>query len=99
MSDAAYVVRSFHGTDAFSFHTSHVVLYLVFPLNVHRKILVKEKLWCRSGIPLTLSSLSNFEFFFAFMILEIQTGHEKKSRESFFYLQMGKSSEKKKNVE
>ena len=49
-------------------------------LSVHRKKLVKEKknLWGRSVFPLLLSSLSDFEFFFAFIILEILTGRKKK---------------------
>ena len=46
-------------------------------LHVHRRNVVKEKkiAWCRSGFPLLLSSLSNFEFFFAFIIIEILTEH------------------------
>ena len=49
-------------------------------LNEYRKILVKGKKnpCCTSGCPVLLSSLSNFEFFFAFIILEILTGHKKK---------------------
>ena len=35
-------------------------------LSFHRKIVVGKKKWCRSGFPLLLSSVSNFEFFFFF---------------------------------
>ena len=34
--------------------------------------------WCRSGFPLLFSSLSNFEIFFAFIILEIRAQIKKK---------------------
>ena len=56
-----------------------------------------KKIWGGSVFPLLLTSLSNFEFFFAFIILEILTGHKKKSRESFYAL-IGKTSEKKKKM-
>ena len=61
-------------------------------LSVHRKNLVEEKkiLWGRSVFPLLLTSLSNFEIFFAFIIPDILTGHKKKSRE-FFYVFIGKN--------
>ena len=36
----------------------------------------KKKVWGRSVFPLLLTSLSNFEIFFAFIILEILKGHK-----------------------
>ena len=46
----------------------------------------KKNPWCKSGFPLVLSALSNFEFFYAFIILEILTGHKKKYFVNFLHV-------------
>ena len=69
-------------------------------LSVHRKKLVKEKknLWGRSVFPLLLSSLSDFEFFFAFIILEILTGRKKKQQGIVLSVHRKKLVKEKKNL-
>ena len=74
MSDAVYVVRSFRGTDAFSWHTTHEWLKLE---TIQLTMFLPNTL-CRSGFPLLECFLFNFEFFSAFIIQEIRIQHYKK---------------------
>ena len=73
------------------------MLYIVFPLNVHRKIVVKEKNpCCTRGTPLLLSSLSNFEIF-AIIILERRKQHKKEIVRNVSECILENSRERKKN--
>ena len=74
MSDAVYVVRSFRGTDAFSWHTTHEWLKLE---TIQLTKFLPNTL-CRSGFPLLECFLFNFKFFSAFIIQEIRIQHNKK---------------------
>ena len=54
-------------------------------LNVHRKILVKEKMaGSTCGFPVLLPSVSNFEFLF--ITVEIPMGHKKYSKNNCIFL-------------
>ena len=58
----------------------------------------KKNPWCKSGFPLVLSALSNFEFFYAFIILEILTGHKKKYFVNFLHVHRRNLVKEKKNA-
>ena len=70
------MVRSFRGTDAFSWHTTHECLKLE---TIQLTKFLPNTL-CRSGFPLLECTcfLFNFKFFSAFIIQEIRIQHNKK---------------------